>query len=134
MMSHGIALSNGRKNSYSVLCGTNRILYHATYRNSEGVPTRMFLLANLLRTTSALKLQQSYGGATPLEAGVRALRSCTDLNISGMTIGGAAMADYAKNGAQFMRNFPTFPPSGKTICVPDILAGISHASREHIMT
>ena len=106
MLSHGITLSDGRKNSYSVLCGTNRILYHATYRNSEGVPTRMFVLANLLRTTSALKLQQSYGGDTPLEAGVRALRSCIDLNISGMTIGGAAMSDYAKNGAQFAKNFP----------------------------
>ena len=106
MMSHGIMLSNGRKNSYNVLCGTNRILYHATYCNSEGVPTRMFLLSNLLRTTSALKLQQSYGGDTPIAAGIRALRSCVDLNISGMTIGGAAMAEYAKNGAQFAKNFP----------------------------
>ena len=108
MMAHGITPDNGRKNALNVLCGVNRIIYHVTYRNGAGIPTRMFLLNNLLRTTSAKKLQAAYGGNTPMQAAIRALRSCDAMGISGMTIAGSAMNDYIgpHGNGLFAKNYP----------------------------
>lgn len=105
----GYVPSNERKNALSVLCGTNRKLYHVTYYNNDGKSFRLFMLGNLIRSQNEDTLRKSFGGKNAHESIMNALRECENMGIMGITIGSAAMNAYASNigYGRFNKIFPT---------------------------
>lgn len=98
LMGNGIGfdLTGRRKMCVSCLRGTNRVLYHVSFKNARGLKLRVFRLENLLRSTLSDLETEGYG-ETKTESIMNILRECGNMDIGGMTIGSEAMRHFRRN-------------------------------------
>lgn len=98
---------SGGRNTFNVLCGVNRTLYHATYTNRDGVKFRVMTFSNLIQSPRS-SLADDFGGAGGADSAMRAIRTADRMGIHGLTIGSFAMQNF-RNDFGVRRYFEKFP-------------------------
>lgn len=106
----------GGRNTFNVLCGVNRILYHATYTNSDGVKFRVMTFSNLIPTPDAM-LSEEFGGNGGPDSAMRAIRMADDMGIHGITIGSFSMQNFRQNFGvkKYFEKFPALEERDLTV-------------------
>lgn len=97
----------GGKNTFNVLCGVNRVLYHATYTNPDGIKFRVMTFENLIPTARPA-LAGDFGGSGGADSAMRAIRMADRMGIHGLTIGSYAMQNF-RNDFGVKKYFEKFP-------------------------
>ena len=98
---------NGGKNTFNVLCGVNRVLYHATYTNDDGYKFRVMTFENLIPTARPA-LADDFGGSGGADSAMKAIRMADRMGIHGLTIGSYAMQNF-RNDFGVKKFFEKFP-------------------------